>query len=72
MTFNLNDILEIILITYNRKDYLENTLQQILASNSPLCNLDITVLDNKSNDGTSELIDKYSKRYNNIKHIINI
>lgn len=71
MTFNLNDILEIILITYNRKDYLENILQQILASNSPLCNLDITVLDNKSNDGTSELIDKYSKRYNNIKHIIN-
>lgn len=71
MTFNLSDILEIVLITYNRKEYLENTLKQIFASSSPLSGLDITILDNKSNDGTSELVYKYSKRYSNIKHVIN-
>ena len=71
MTFNLKDTLEIILITYNRKEYLENTLKQIFASSSPLSGLDITILDNKSNDGTSELVQKYSKRYSNIKHVIN-
>ena len=71
MTFNLNDILEIILITYNRKKYLENTLKQIFTSNSPLSGLDITILDNKSTDGTSELIYEYSKYHSNIKHVIN-
>lgn len=71
MTINLNDILEIILITYNRKQYLENTLKQILAPNSPLANLDITILNNKSTDGTFELVEEYSKRYNNIKQVVN-
>lgn len=57
--------LQIILITYNRKDKLENTFKQIFAKNSPIRDFDITILDNCSTDGTSELC----KQYPNVKHI---
>lgn len=67
---NLKQKLEIILITYNRKECLEKTLKQLLASKSPIKNLDITILDNKSTDGTTELIKNYLKKHSNIKHII--
>lgn len=66
---SINNDLEIILITYNRKTYLKKTLEQIFAENSPLKNLQITILDNKSTDGSSELIEKYAGKYPNIKHI---
>lgn len=62
--------LEIILITYNRKEHLQETLRAILAENSPIRELDITILDNKSTDGTSELIKEYCQSHPNIKHII--
>lgn len=62
--------LEIILITYNRKEQLQNTFNQIFADNSPIKNLPITILDNKSTDGSSELIEKYQKIFPNIKHVI--
>ena len=65
----LKDTLEIILVTYNRKKYLKHTLEQIFADNSPVKNLDFTILDNASTDGTSELINKYSQKFPNIKHI---
>lgn len=65
----LNDILEVVLITYNRKSFLENTLSKIFAENSPIKDLQITVLDNKSDDGSSELIEEYCKNHQNLKHI---
>lgn len=67
----LKDKLEIILVTYNRKSYLQKTLEYLFEENSPVKNLQITVLDNKSNDGSSELIDEYAKKYSNLIHIIN-
>lgn len=67
----LKDILEIILVTYNREELLKETFEQIFAQNSPIKNLDITILDNKSTDGTSELIKGYAKKFSNIKHVIN-
>jgi glycosyltransferase involved in cell wall biosynthesis len=66
----LKDILEIFLITYNRKIYLQKTFNQIFANSSPIKNFDITILNNKSTDGTTELIEKYREKFNNIKHII--
>ncbi|MDR2457056.1 MAG: glycosyltransferase [Clostridiales Family XIII bacterium] len=66
----LKDILEIFLITHNRKTYLQKTFNQIFADNSPIKNFDITILNNNSNDGTTELIEKYREKFNNIKHII--
>ena len=62
--------LEIILITYNRKEHLERTFEQIFSPDSPIKNFPITILDNKSDDGTSELIQLYKNQYPNIKHII--
>lgn len=70
-SMNLKDTLEIILVTYNRKELLQTTFEQIFAENSPIKNLDITILDNKSTDGTFELIKDYSKKFPNIKHVIN-
>jgi len=67
---NLKNTLEIILVTYNRKEHLQNTFDQIFAENSPIKNLDITILDNKSTDGTTELIQEYVKKFPNIKHVI--
>lgn len=67
---NLTETLEIILITYNRKDYLEKTLNGILAPSSPVKGLDITVLDNFSTDGTSELVQEFAEKYPNLKHVI--
>ena len=66
---NLIDKLQIYLITYNRKNYLQRTFEQILAEDSPIKNFDITVLDNASTDGSSELIEEYRKKFPNIKHI---
>ncbi len=65
----LKDKLELILITYNRKTFLEKTLSYIFEESSPVKGLDITVLDNNSTDGSSELIDSYTTIYPNLKHV---
>ncbi|GHU12765.1 hypothetical protein FACS189449_07060 [Alphaproteobacteria bacterium] len=67
---SLKDELEIFLITFNRKQLLDKTFSQILADDSPIRNLDITVLNNKSDDGTTELIEEYRKQFPNIKHVV--
>lgn len=67
--------LEIIIVTYNRKDYLEKTLNSLLSQDSPVKGLTITILNNNSNDGTTELIENYKQKYSNlvnIKHKKNI
>lgn len=66
----LSEKLEIFLITYNRKEHLQNTFNQIFAPESPIKDLEITILDNKSTDGSSELIEEYRKSFPNIKHVI--
>lgn len=68
---NIQDVLEIILITYNRKELLQKTFEQIFGEESPIRNFPITILDNKSTDGTAELIQQYKAKFPKIKHIIN-
>ena len=65
----LKDTLEIILVTYNRKKYLQHTLEQLFDEKSPVKDLDFTILDNTSTDGSSELIESYKAKFPNIKHI---
>jgi len=67
----LRDKLEIVLITYNRKDYLQDTLNTLFREDSPIRNCDITVLDNNSTDGTGEMVDGFCKLYPNLKHVRN-
>jgi len=65
--------LEIILITYNRSKYLENTLSQLIKS--PFAKCKMTILDNCSTDNTPEICKKYQKLFYNmeiIRHKCNI
>ena len=66
---NLKNTLEIILVTYNRKKHLKHTLDMLLDEKSPVRNLDFTILDNASTDGSGELIESYKIKFPNIKHI---
>lgn len=68
----IKDKLDIVLITYNRKSYLEETLNQLLDENSPVKDFDITVLNNASTDGTTELLNEYASKYANLHHIVNL
>ena len=68
---DISDLLEINLITCNRKEKLRNTLNTILDENSPVKDLEIQIINNDSTDGSSELIDSYCRKYKNIKHIKN-
>ncbi len=65
----LNEILEIILPTYNRREHLERTLTQLMAPDSPVRECSLTVLDNAATDGTAELIDGFAARFGNIRHV---
>ena len=68
---SIKDKLDIVLITYNRKACLEKVLEDIFAPNSPVRDFDITILNNASTDGTTELLDEYTKKFPNLRHIIN-
>lgn len=68
---SLKESLDIVLITYNRKDELKKTLNSILSEASPIKDFDITILNNASTDGTTELINKYCEKFSNLKHIVN-
>ena len=65
----LNNVLEIVLVTYNRCAKLKRTMAQLLAETSPVRNIDITVVDNCSTDGTSEYLASLTVSYPNIRHI---
>ena len=61
--------LELFLITYNRKEKCRLTLETVLADNSPVKNLPLTILDNCSTDGTSEMLAEFAKVHPNIRLI---
>jgi glycosyltransferase involved in cell wall biosynthesis len=54
----IENILEILLITYNRSRSLDNTLRQL--GDSPFAKCKITVLDNSSTDDTPEVCSRYA------------
>ena len=68
--FNLSD-LEIAVITFNRKPFLEQTLAKLLAKDSPVKTCAINVYNNNSTDGTGELLDTYAQKHPNLTHIKN-
>lgn len=65
----IKNILQILIPTYNRKPYIKHTLEQLTAPNSPVKGCSITVLDNASTDGSSEIIAEFAKKFTNITHI---
>lgn len=64
-----NNLIQFILITYNRKEKCLQTLKSILADNSPVKDIPLTVLDNASTDGTSEMIQHFQRNHDNITYI---
>jgi len=60
--------LQIILITYNRENYLKRTLEAIIANDSPVKGCDILVLDNNSSDGSGDIVAEKIKSYPNISY----
>lgn len=63
----MNKKLSLYCITYNRRDYLKRVIDSFV--NSPIKDIQFTILDNASTDGTSELIDNFTKTYRNIIHV---
>lgn len=60
---DLNEKLDILLITYNRAKPLDLTLQNLLAENSPIKDFDITIVDNDSSDNTAEIVKKHQQSH---------
>lgn len=63
MKSSFHEMLEIILVTYNRSRHLETTLERL--RQSPLAACRFTVIDNGSTDATPEVCAKYQKIYPN-------
>lgn len=65
---NINEKLQIILITYNRQKHVAKTLEQLLSEKSPVRTYDLLVLDNNSTDITANFVSEMQKKYSNIKY----
>ena len=61
---NIENKLEIVIITYNRSALLENTLIQFL--NSPFKDCKITILNNCSTDNTLSVCEKYLDKFSEL------
>ena len=64
-------LLDIVMITYNRAPQFEKTLAMILAPESPVRNCAITILDNKSTDETPEIAKRCANSHPNVRHHVN-
>lgn len=58
---NENELLSGVIITYNRAQHLQKTLQKIF--DSPLRAMPLSVLDNQSQDNTKEIVDQFQKKW---------
>ncbi|MDD6067595.1 MAG: glycosyltransferase family 2 protein [Succinivibrio sp.] len=63
--------LQIIIVTYNRAQYLERTLNCLLDKDSPVREVDILVQNNCSTDNTKAVCEKFKKKYQNFSYITN-
>ncbi len=69
---NLSDkCLDIILITYNRADKLQKTLEALFAPESPVRNFEITILDNNSQDDTEDVVRNFQRKFHRLHYIKN-
>jgi len=64
----VKDKLQLILITYNRKNNLKRTLDQLFEENSPVKEYNLLIIDNNSNDGTEELIQNLMMEHKNLQY----
>jgi glycosyltransferase involved in cell wall biosynthesis len=67
-TYTPND-LEVFVLTYNRIDYLGESLQSLL--NQTASGFDIIVIDNASDDGTDKFMAQFCKKHKNVRYVRN-
>ena len=63
--------LQIIIVTYNRAEYLERTLNCLFDKDSPVKDVDVLVQNNCSTDNTKEICENFKQKYNNFSYITN-
>ncbi len=71
MDKSISELLDIFIITFNRSKFLDNTLDQILADKSPIKDFEIRIIDNNSSDDTCSVVERWQKKYPNIKYTKN-
>lgn len=68
MNKSTQQLVSIILSTYNRKSFLENfSIPSVL--NQTYTNWELIIVDDFSNDGTEDVIEKFRDKINNLKYI---
>ena len=70
-TMTTEDLLDIVLITYNRARQFQITLEMLFAADSPVKNCHFTIIDNKSTDETPTIADQCAKAHPNVTHVVN-
>lgn len=63
--------ISIIIPTYNSKDYLEKCLTSVINQTFGFENIEVLLVDDKSTDGTKELVKEFSIKYENVVAIFN-
>ncbi|MBR3161929.1 MAG: glycosyltransferase family 2 protein [Bacilli bacterium] len=61
----MNDLISVIVPVYNVEKYLSKCIDSII--NQTYKNIEIIIINDGSNDCSQDIIDKYKKKYNNIK-----
>lgn len=61
--------LEILIVTYNRAEYLDRTLKALHAG--PFAHVRTTVLDNASDDGTPDVCGRWQQRFDHLRIVRN-
>ena len=64
----LKDKLDIFLITYNRCEELQDTLNELLSENSPIKDYSIKIIDNNSTDDTYNIVQLFRQKYSNLSY----
>ena len=68
---NENILISVIVPCRNEKVYIERTVKNIYDSDFEMESVEILIIDGMSDDGTTEVLEKLSKEYNNLKVIEN-
>ena len=55
--------LQIVIVTYNRSQYLERTLNTLFDKDSPVKDVDVLVQNNCSTDNTKDVCEKFKQKY---------
>lgn len=63
----MKPLISIIIPVYNSEDFLEETINSIINQSIGFKNLELLLIDDKSNDNSKDIILDYSEKYDNIK-----